>query len=121
MLLRREAARIHDTNGTRAEVVLLLICAFLRIAAFVLVFNGLLAVAVVLDNPLGDDSADLPALAYHSYMKKECDSFSAAVDAIETDNGWWEGLCESRSSTSSSSGGSASAGGATVAARRMGH
>ena len=66
--------------------------AFLRIAAFVLVFNGLLAVAVVLDNPLGDDSADLPALAYHSYMKKECDSFSAAVDAIETDNGWWEGL-----------------------------
>ena len=61
---------VHDVHTMRGEVSLLLLCAFLRIASFVLVFNGLLAVAVVLDNPLGDDPADLPALAYQSYMKR---------------------------------------------------
>lgn len=85
---------VHDVHTMRGEVSLLLLCAFLRIASFVLVFNGLLAVAVVLDNPLGDDPADLPALAYQSYMKKECEAFSAAVDSIDigTHGGWWEGL-----------------------------
>ena len=88
---------LRDDSTLRGEVLLLLLCAFMRVAAFVLVFNGLLAVAVVLDNPLGDDSADLPALAYHAYMKKECEAFSAGVDAVEVGGGgeggmWWEGL-----------------------------
>ena len=96
---------LQDADTHRAEVMLLLLCAFLRIGAFVLVFNGLLAVAVVLDNPLGDDSADLPALAYHSYMKKECDSFSAAVDAIDKHHGWWEGLCKDNGEGRSGGGG----------------
>jgi len=54
----------------------------------------LLAISVHLENPLGDDPADLPALAYQVWMKKECESFSAGVDAIEFDvpGGWWEEL-----------------------------
>ena len=66
--------------------------AFVRVAAFVLIYNGLLAISVHLENPLGDDPADLPALAYQVWMRKECESFSAGIDAIELDRGWWEGL-----------------------------
>ena len=71
--------------------------AFVRIASFTLIYSGLLAISVHLENPLGDDPADLPALAYQVWMKKECESFAAGVDAIEIDGdggpgGWWEGL-----------------------------
>ena len=49
-----------------------------------------------MENPLGDDPADLPALAYQVWMKKECESFAAGVDAISMgpDGGWWEGLTQ---------------------------
>jgi len=86
---------IYAKETTAAEVPLLLATAFFRIASFVLVFNGLLAVAVQLDNPLGDDPADLPALAYHTAMKKEGEAFAAGIDAINAsaeDGEWWEGL-----------------------------
>ena len=76
---------------------LLLICAFVRVAVFVLIYSGLLAISVHLENPLGDDPADLPALAYQVWMKKECESFQSGVDAIDLEGvvdgrKWWEGL-----------------------------
>lgn len=33
-------------------------------------------------------------LAYQVWMKNECEAFSAAVDAINTKEGWWEGMAE---------------------------
>ena len=85
---------MNDPLTNRAEVPLLLFCAFVRVASFVLIYNGLNMISVHLENPLGDDPADLPALAYQVWIKKECESFSAGVDAIEEDGagGWWEGL-----------------------------
>ena len=89
--------QIYDPSTLRAELPLLAICAFVRVASFVLIYNGLLAISVHLENPLGDDPADLPALAYQVWMKRECESFSAGVDAIDIDGpgGWWEGLGKS--------------------------
>ena len=62
--------------------------------------NGLLAVGSELDNPLGDDPADLPALAFQVWMKKECESFGAGVDAITDDamsnSGDTEAWCDVR-------------------------
>ena len=92
-----QTGRILLDYTSRAEVPLLLICAFVRVAVFVLIYSGLLAISVHLENPLGDDPADLPALAYQVWMKKECESFQSGVDAIDLEGvvdgrKWWEGL-----------------------------
>ena len=86
--------QLHDHSTHRAEMPLLALCACVRVASFVLIYKGLLAISVTLENPLGDDPADLPALAYQVWMKKECESFAAGVDAISISpaGGWWEGL-----------------------------
>ena len=60
-------------------MLLLVGFAAVRVAAFTLIYHGLLGIGVSLDNPIGDDPADLPALAYQVWMKKECESFSAAI------------------------------------------
>jgi len=75
-----------------AEAPLILICAFVRVTSFVMSISGLLAIGVHLDNPMGDDPVDFPALAYQVFMKKECEAFAAGVDAIDLGAGWWEGL-----------------------------
>jgi len=74
------------------NVGLLIAFAALRVASFALIYVGLLAIGAALDNPMGGDPADLPELAYQVYMKNECEAFSAGVDAIDTNDGWWEGL-----------------------------
>ena len=40
--------------------------------------------------------ADLPALAYQVWMKRECESFMSAVDAVDMGgvDGWWEGIAK---------------------------
>ena len=89
---------LNDSDTQYHEVPLLLLTAWLRVAVVVVIFNGLLAVGSELDNPLGDDPADLPALAFQVWMKKECESFGAGVDAITDDamsnsgdtEAWWE-------------------------------
>lgn len=81
-----------DKLTTRTELPLLAFAAVVRIASFVCIFNGLLSISVHLENPLGDDPADLPALAYQVWMKKECESFAAGVDAVDVGNEWWEGV-----------------------------
>lgn len=82
------------------NVALLLFFAAVRVAAFTLIYNGLLGIGVTLDNPLGDDSGDLPGLAYQVYMKREAEAFALGVDAIDLDgsrsgHAWWEGLARS--------------------------
>ena len=79
------------------NVVLLLGFAAVRVAAFTLIYNGLLGIGVSLDNPIGDDPADLPGLAFQVYMKRESEAFCSGVDAIDLDGSktgrvWWEGL-----------------------------
>ncbi len=66
----------------------------MRVVAFTVIYAGLLSIGATLDNPLGNDPADLPGLAYQVFMKDECEGFYAGVDAIDTRNGWWEGLGE---------------------------
>tara|TARA_B100000795_G_scaffold257396_1_gene230603 strand:- start:369 stop:524 length:156 start_codon:yes stop_codon:yes gene_type:complete len=45
-------------------VLLLVGFAAVRVAAFTLIYHGLLGIGVSLDNPIGDDPADLPGLAF---------------------------------------------------------
>ena len=75
-----------------AEAPLIVISTFVRNASFVLMCTGLLAIGAQLDNPMGDDPSDLPALAYQVSIKKECESFAFGVDAVDVNAGWWEGL-----------------------------
>ena len=56
--------QLYDPSTLKAELPLLGICALVRVGSFVLIYSGLLATSVHLENPLGDDPADLPALAY---------------------------------------------------------
>lgn len=56
--------QLYDPSTLRTELPLLAICAVVRVSSFVLIYSGLLATSVHLENPLGDDPADLPALAY---------------------------------------------------------
>ena len=58
-----QTGRILLDYTSRAEVPLLLICAFVRVAVFVLIYSGLLAISVHLENPLGDDPAGPVQLA----------------------------------------------------------
>ena len=46
------------------QVLLLVGFAAVRVAAFTLIYHGLLGIGVSLDNPIGDDPADLPGLAF---------------------------------------------------------
>lgn len=78
----------------QAEVPLHLLCAFVRVASFVLISSGLLSIGVQMDNPMGDDPGDFPALAHQVYIKRECESFGKGIDAINLHAGWWEGLGE---------------------------
>ena len=68
----------------------------IRVATFTVIYNGLLSIGATLDNPLGNDPADLPGLAYQVYMKDESEAFATGVDAIDTRDGWWAGLGEGR-------------------------
>ena len=43
-------------------MLLLVGFAAVRVAAFTLIYHGLLGIGVSLDNPIGDDPADLPGL-----------------------------------------------------------
>ena len=45
-------------------MLLLVGFAAVRVAAFTLIYHGLLGIGVSLDNPIGDDPADLPGLAF---------------------------------------------------------
>ena len=54
----------------------------LRVAAFTLIYQGLLGIGIALDNPCGDDPTDMPGLAFQVFMKDECEAFSAGVDAV---------------------------------------
>ena len=55
-----------DDLITRASLQVLLLVGFaaVRVAAFTLIYHGLLGIGVSLDNPIGDDPADLPGLAF---------------------------------------------------------
>lgn len=77
---------------SRLNVCVLVLLAAVRVAAFTLIYNGLLAIGISLDNPIGDDPADLPGLAYQVFMRNECEGFYAGVDEVDTARGWWEGL-----------------------------
>eukprot|EP00908_Phaeocystis_cordata_P026180 Transcript_865.p1 GENE.Transcript_865~~Transcript_865.p1 ORF type:complete len:493 (+),score=222.21 Transcript_865:96-1574(+) len=84
-------------SESHLNVLLLVGFAGVRVAAFTLIYNGLLGIGVSLDNPIGDDPADLPGLAFQVFMKRECEGFGAAVDAVDLDGSksgtvWWEGL-----------------------------
>lgn len=75
---------LNDPHTHSAEAPLLVACAFVRVASLVLVYNGLLSISAHLENPLGDNPADLPALAYQVWMKKECESFGAHRPRLAT-------------------------------------
>ena len=81
-----------STRVSRAEAALVVGCALLRVVTIVLIASGLLVIGVQLDNPMGDDPGDFPALAYQVAMKRECESFQLGVDAVDLQSGWWEGL-----------------------------
>jgi hypothetical protein len=51
-------------SESRLNVLLLVGFAAVRVAAFTLIYHGLLGIGVSLDNPIGDDPADLPGLAF---------------------------------------------------------
>ncbi len=57
-----------DDLITRASLQVLLLVGFaaVRVAAFTLIYHGLLGIGVSLDNPIGDDPADLPGLAFQA-------------------------------------------------------
>ena len=59
-----------DDLVTRASLQVLLLVGFaaVRVAAFTLIYHGLLGIGVSLDNPIGDDPADLPGLAFQVYI-----------------------------------------------------
>ena len=49
-------------------MLLLVGFAAVRVAAFTLIYHGLLGIGVSLDNPIGDDPADLPGLAFQVHI-----------------------------------------------------
>ena len=77
---------------TPLNTVLMVMVQLLRVAAFTLIYQGLLGIGIALDNPCGDDPTDMPGLAFQVFMKDECEAFSAGVDAVSSD--WWEGLLQ---------------------------
>jgi len=96
-----QAAALKCASSWQSEstlnVLLLVGFAAVRVAAFTLIYHGLLGIGVSLDNPIGDDPADLPGLAFQVFMRRECEAFGAGVDAIDLDGSktghvWWEGL-----------------------------
>jgi hypothetical protein len=79
----------EQLNGsTSFNAVLLVTFGLLRVAAFTLVYNGMLSISVIIENPLGTDEADFPARAYQAAMRAECEAFAIAVDAVPS----WPGL-----------------------------
>ena len=79
----------EQLNGsTTFNSVLLVTFGLVRVAAFTLVYNGMLGISVMVENPLGTDEADFPARAYQAAMRAECDAFATAVDAVPS----WPGL-----------------------------
>ena len=56
--------QVADSSTGRMEVPLMVFCAFVRVSAFVLIYNGLLSIGVFLENPLDNDFISLPELAY---------------------------------------------------------
>ena len=84
-------------EAARAEAPLIIACALVRVTAFVLCIGGLLSIGVHLDNPAGDDASDFPALAYQVMMRKECESITIGIDAVDLRAGWWVGLAKNQS------------------------
>lgn len=54
----------------------------LKLVLVPLIFNALLYICVVLQDPLGDDYCDLPGRAWAHYMHKECEGFRLGNEAL---------------------------------------
>ena len=59
---------------TPLNTVLMVMVQLLRVAAFTLIYQGLLGIGIALDNPCGDDPTDMPGLAFQVFMKDECEA-----------------------------------------------
>ena len=66
------------------SMLLLVVIGLMRVAAFTLVYNGLLGIGISLDNPLGSDPADLPGLAYQACCVCACACVSACCVCVCT-------------------------------------
>merc|ERR1719201_2894342 len=64
----------------------------LRLLAFPFLYGGLLSIGVALDNPLGTDACDFPALAFQKTLIMSCEAFFSGSDALDFDAGWWAKL-----------------------------
>lgn len=67
-----------------------------QVAAYPLIYNGLLSIGVGLENPLQNDFISLPELAYQHFANDECKAFHTGIGAIDRDAGWWPGLNDER-------------------------
>ena len=84
------AAMLHHSP---VNILLLVFIALGRVVALTVFADGLLGIGISLDNPLGDDPADLPGLAYQLFMRDECKAFGVGVDAVTLHEGaWWRGV-----------------------------
>ena len=111
LLEERISGGTFVTSG--GGVTVIIVTTMLRVCAFPLIYGGLLAIAVALDNvprfgaqtprrgmkalfisaahtsapasgqPCGSDTCDFPALAYQTFMKAECEAFHSGVDALK--------------------------------------
>ena len=72
------AKHTQDADGTAAYIV----ADILKLLIFPLFFNGLLFIAVVLENPLGKYYCDLPGRAYAHFCQNECDAFAAGTTRL---------------------------------------
>ena len=70
---------------TPLNTVLMVMVQLLRVAAFTLIYQGLLGIGIALDNPCGDDPTDMPGLAFQVFMKDECEAdLAEAIPALNS-------------------------------------
>jgi len=93
VVLGRQAG-LAEEPGPRVAGVLFA-CGWLRVLCFTVLHAGLLAIGATLENPLGNDSADLPGLSHNAFMKAEAEAWSAGVDRAKAGL-WWRGLLAQR-------------------------
>ena len=82
------AHQFHNTDLNIITWFLVFVIGMLRIAIFTIMYEGLIAIGVVLEDPFGTDESDLPALAFQATMREECMAYAKGVDEIDH-KVWW--------------------------------
>ena len=91
-----DIGRSFDADNSPIQSGLLIAIGILRVLIFTFLYNGLSDISVALEDPFGTDMADLPALAFQTHMRGDCQAFGAAVAAVDRDQGWWPGFEEKK-------------------------